>query len=101
MAGRAIKENNILMKISCIIYTFIINSYITVCYIWEMDVIQGQLNLIEITSIFLSIAAFTSKVDNSEEHNAFIQKKTLYFCGWFNTLLFCCIIIIGGCWIII
>ena len=82
MAGRAIKENNILMKISCIIYTFMINSYITACYIWEMDVIQGQLNLIEIASIFLSIAAFTSKVDNSEEHNSFIQKKKLYFCHY-------------------
>ena len=81
-AGRAIKENNILMKIACIIYTLLINSYITVCFIWEIDVIQGQLNLIEITSIFLSIAAFTSKVDNSEEHNSFIKKKKLYFCHY-------------------
>ena len=48
MGGRAVKENNLLMKMSCILYTLMINSYILCCFIWEIDVIQGQLNFLEI-----------------------------------------------------
>ena len=82
MGGRAVKENNLLMKIACGLYTLMINSYILCCFIWEIDVIQGQLNFLEIAFLFLSMAAFTSEVDNSEATNCLIQKKNLYVCHY-------------------
>jgi len=75
---RAIQENHLLMTISCILYTLIINSYIICCFIRQMDVIQGQLNLLEIAFLFLSIAAFTSQVDDNEGSNSLIQQRKLY-----------------------
>ena len=78
--GRAIKENNSLMKISCCIYTLITNSYILTCFIREMDIIQGQLNFMEISFLILSIAAFTAKYDNDECASNIIRKKNFYVC---------------------
>ena len=46
-----------------------LNSYILCCFIRKMDVIQGQLNILELCFLFLSITAFTSKVDVSEGSN--------------------------------
>ena len=77
-SGRAIQENHLLMTISCCLYTLIINSYIICCFIRQMDVIQGQLNLLEIAFLFLSIAAFTAQVDDNEGSNNFIQQRKLY-----------------------
>ena len=76
--GRAIKENHMLMKISCSIYTLMINSYIICCFLREMDVIQGQLNLMEIAYLILSISAFTASTENDESSNCLIQKKKLF-----------------------
>ena len=82
MGGRAIKENHLLMKISCSIYTLIINAYILCCFIRQMDVVQGQLNILELGFLFLSITAFTSKVDDNEGSNCLIQRKKLYVCHY-------------------
>ena len=80
--GRAIKENLLLMKLACIIYTLIANSYIISCFCMETDAFQGQSNVIEICFLFLSIAAFTSKIDIKEQQNILLQKKKLYFCHY-------------------
>ena len=80
--ARAVKENHLLMKISCTIYTLMLNSYILCCFIRKMDVIQGQLNILELCFLFLSITAFTSKVDVSEGSNTLIQKRKLYICHY-------------------
>ena len=82
MGARAIKENHLLMKISCSIYTLMINAYILCCFIRKMDVVQGQLNLLEIAFLFLSITAFTSEVDNNEGSNCLIQRRKLYVCHY-------------------
>ena len=81
-AGRAIKENLLLMKIACIIYTLIANSYIFACLFWEIDVFNGQLNVIEICFLILSISAFTAKIDVKEEENILNKKNKLYFCHY-------------------
>ena len=85
--GRALKENTTLMKISCWIYTLIINSYILCCFIRQMDVIQGQLNFLEIAFLLLSICAFTTKADNYEIPNTLIQQRTLYICHYILQIL--------------
>ena len=81
-AGRAVTENLLLVKLACILYTLIANSYIMACFFWEIDIFQGQSNVIEISFIILSIAAFTSKIDIREEQYILIQKKNLYFCHY-------------------
>ena len=85
-SGRAIRENNLLMKISCCIYTLITNSYILTCFIREMDIIQGQLNFIEIAFLILSIAAFTARSDNDESMNNIIINKKLYICHYVSQI---------------
>ena len=77
--GRAVKENYLLMKISCSLYTLIINSYIICCFIRQIDVIQGQLNLLEIAFIFLTLTAFISPVDINKDINYLFQNGGLYF----------------------
>ena len=99
MAARAIKENHLLMKISCSMYTLIINAYIICCFIREMDVVQGQLNFLELASLFLSITAFTAKVDNNEGSNCLIQRRKLYICHYIIQIIG--LIIIKGCGIYI
>ena len=81
--GRAIKENIILLKISGIFYTFIMNSYIICCFIRQIDVIIGQLNLLEICFLILSVSAFTTKTDNNKKSNPLIQKRRLYVAHYF------------------
>ena len=77
--GRAVKENYLLMKISCSLYTLMINSYIICCFIRQMDVIQGQLNGLEIAFIFLTMTAFISPVDINKGTNYLFQNGKLYF----------------------
>ena len=81
-AGRAIKENVLLMQLSGGLYTLIINSYILCCFFRTMDIIQGQLNFLEIGFLFLSLCAFTSKVDeedNNDDTMNLNHNKKLYF----------------------
>jgi len=77
--GRAVKENYLLMKISCSLYTLMINSYIICCFIRQMDIIQGQLNVLEIAFIFLTMTAFISPVDINKGTNYLFQNGKLYF----------------------
>ena len=77
-SGRAIKENILLMKISCSIYTLMLNSYILCCFMRQMDVVQGQLNFLEIAFLILCMCAFSAKVDNTNCSNTLIQKRKLY-----------------------
>ena len=44
-----------------------------------MDVIQGQLNLLEIAFIFLTLSAFISPVDINKDTNYLFQNGKLYF----------------------
>ena len=81
--GRAIKENIILLKISCTLYTLILNSYIICCFIRQVDVIIGQLNFLEIFFLIMSISAFTGKKDNNKKSNHLIEKKKLYLIHYF------------------
>ena len=81
-AGRAIRENILLMKISCSIYTLMLNSYILCCFIRQMDIIQGQLNFLEIGFLILSITAFRTKADSSECSNSLLQNNKLYVCHY-------------------
>ena len=76
--GRAIRENILLLYISSIFYTFIINSYIICCFIRQTDVIIGQLNFLEISFLIISISAFTAKKDNNKKSNPLIQNRKLY-----------------------
>ena len=76
--GRAIKENYILMGVSCSVYTLIINSYILCCFMRKRDIIQGQLNFLEVAFLFLSTSAFTSKADVKEGTNLLMQNRKLY-----------------------
>ena len=80
--GRSIKENSLLMNISCSLYTLILNSYIICCFIRERDIIQGQLNLMEIAFLFFSISAFTAEVDDSKDCNSLFQNRKLYICHY-------------------
>ena len=81
--GRAINENILLLKISVIIYTFIMNSYIICCFIRQVDIIIGQLNFLEVSFLILSISAFTTETDNNKKSNPLIQKKKLYIIHYF------------------
>ena len=76
--GRAVKENIILLKLSSIFYSAILNSFIICCFIRQIDVIIGQLNFLEVCFLILSISAFTGETDNNKRSNPLIQKKKLY-----------------------
>lgn len=76
--GRAIKENIMLLKISSIFYTFVINSYIICCFIRHTDVIINQLNFLELSFLIISISAFTGETDNNKKSNQLIRNKKLY-----------------------
>ena len=77
--GRALNENIMLLKISSIFYTLILNSYIFCCFIRQTEVISDQLNLLEICFLIMSISAFTVKYDSFTKSNPLIQNKKLYF----------------------
>jgi magnesium-transporting ATPase (P-type) len=76
--GRALNENIMLLKISSVFYTMILNSYIFCCLIRQIEVIRSQLNLLEICFLIMSISAFTTKYDSSTNSNHLIQNKKLY-----------------------
>ena len=76
--GRAINENILLLKISAIIYTLIMNSYIICCFIRQVDILIGQLNFLEVCFLILSVSAFTAETDNNKKSNPLIQKRKLY-----------------------
>ena len=76
--GRTINENILLLKITSFFYTLILNSYILCCFMMEIEVINGQLNLLEICFLILSVTAFTVQYDTSTNSNPLIQNRKLY-----------------------
>jgi magnesium-transporting ATPase (P-type) len=76
--GRTINENILLLKITSFFYTLILNSYILCCFMMEIEVINGQLNLLELCFLFLSVTAFTVQYDTSTNSNPLIQNRKLY-----------------------
>ena len=85
--SRAINENENLLRINCIFYTFIINSYIICCFIRQVDVILGQLNFLEIFFFIFSISAFTAETDKNKKCNTLIQNKKLYLGHYFTQVI--------------
>ena len=76
--GRALNENIMLLKISSVFYTMILNSYIFCCFIRQTEIISNQLNILEICFLIMSISAFTTKYDSFTKSNPLIQNKKLY-----------------------
>jgi len=76
--GRTINENILLLKITSFFYTLILNSYILCCFMMEIEVINGQLNLLELCFLILSVTAFTVQYDTSTNSNPLIQNRKLY-----------------------
>ena len=81
--GRALNENIMLLKLSSVFYTMILNSYILCCFIRQTEVITSQLNLLEICFLIMSISAFTVKYDSFTKSNPLIQNKKLYIYHYF------------------
>ena len=77
--GLAVKENILLMTLSCFTYTLILNSFILNYFIRHFEFKQAQLNYLEIGFLHLSITAFTSKYENKNNFNNTIQKGKLYY----------------------
>ena len=61
LQGKSIHENIIFLKISSVFCTMVIISYILSCFICHIDVMIGQLNLLEISLLIFSVGGFTSK----------------------------------------
>ena len=72
--GRALNENIMLLKISSVFYTMILNSYIFCCFIRQTEIISNQLNILEICFLIMSISAFTTKYDSFTKLGIFIIK---------------------------
>ena len=78
LEGRISYENIYLLRISSIFCTLIINSYILTCFIRHIDVIIGQLNLLEICFLILSVTGFTGKPEIIIEPEPLIRVKKLF-----------------------
>lgn len=78
LEGRINYENIFLLRISSIFCTTIINSYILTCFIRHIDVIIGQLNVLEISFLIFSVTAFTGKPDIIIEPEPLIKNKKLF-----------------------
>ena len=66
--GKSIHENMIFLKISSIFCTMVIISYILCCFICHIDVMIGQLNILEISLLIFSVGGFTSR------HKTYLKK---------------------------
>ena len=76
--GRTISENILLLRITSIFYTLILNSYIVCYFFFKIDIVKGQINLLEISFLLLSVSAFTVQYDENLTSNPLIQNKKLY-----------------------
>ena len=76
--GRAITENIMLLRMSSVFFTIIINSYVMCCLIRHVRIIDGQLILLEISFFILAISAFSAKYDTFSQSNCLIQNEKLY-----------------------
>ena len=64
LQGKSIHENVIFLKISSIFCTMVIISYILCCFICHIDVMIGQLNVLETSLLIFSVGSFTSRNNN-------------------------------------
>jgi magnesium-transporting ATPase (P-type) len=78
MEGRIIDQSTALLKISSYFCTLIINSYILTCLMRNHDIIVGQLNVLEITFLLLSILTFTGEPDDNSISNPLIKNYKLF-----------------------
>ena len=78
LEGRICYENIFLLRILSIFCTMIINSYILNCYLKQIDVIMGQLNLLEISFLILSVTIFTGSPEVSSEPEPLVKNKKLF-----------------------
>ena len=76
--GRTNYENIFLLRISSIFSTMIINSYILTCFMRNIDVIIGQLNVLEISFLILSVTTFAGKPDTNIESTPLMRNKKLF-----------------------
>ena len=76
--GRTVNENILSLKMSCIFYYMILNSYIICCFIRQVDIFNNQLDYLEINFLIMSISAFTIQYNNFEESNSLLKNKKLY-----------------------
>ena len=83
LEGRIDYENIFLLRISSIFCTMIINSYILTCFMRQIDVIIGQLNVLEISFLILSVTAFTGKPDLNIEPQPLLRNKKLFNIHYF------------------
>ena len=80
--GRAFTENIMLLKITSILYTMILNSYIICCFIRKVEIINSQLDFLEICFFIMCVSSFIVKYDNFTTSNPLIQNKKLYICHY-------------------
>ena len=85
--GRAVSENIMLLKISSIFYTMILNSYIICCFIRKVEIINSQLNFLELCYLIMCISSFIAKYDNFTTSNPLIQNKKLYICHYATQII--------------
>ena len=78
LEGQIIYENIFLLSIISIFCSIIINSYILTCFIRRIDVIIGQLNVLEVSFLILAVTAFTGKPEINIESNPFIRNPKLF-----------------------
>ena len=76
--GRAFTENLMLLRISSVFFTIIINSYVMCCLIRHVKIIDGQLIFLEISFFILAMSAFSAKYDTFSQSNCLIQNEKLY-----------------------
>ena len=68
LQGKSIHENVMFLKISSIFCTMVIISYILCCFICHIDVMIGQLNVLEISLVIFSVGGFTNR------YNTYLKK---------------------------
>ena len=78
LEGRTVDENISLLKVSSYFCTMIINSYIFTCFINNNDVVIGQLNILELIYLLLSILTFTGDPDNNYTLNPLLKNNKLF-----------------------
>ena len=76
--GRAITENIMLLRMSSVFFTIILNSYVMCCLIRHVRIIDGQLIFLEIAFFIMAISAFSAKYDTFTQSNCLIQNEKLY-----------------------
>ena len=85
--GRSVNENILLLKLSSVLYSMILNSYIICCFIRKTEVINVQLDFLEINFFIMSVTAYTVQYDNSKSSNPLIQNKRLFNCHYITQII--------------